>query len=114
MEQKTVTQEEKSKKLLQAEEQFKRVQANLAKAKREEKAKLRREQDRHKFMMSGCVVKYFPEAYDFSEQEMNSSIDCAFNLKDVQNMIRTVVSERTPEETEKVIGEEVDDEGEEA
>ncbi len=64
----------KSKRVLQAEEQVKREQANLAKAKREEKAKLRKEQDRHKFMMGGCVVKYFPEAYGFSEQEMNRII----------------------------------------
>ena len=104
----------KIKKGLLAEEQFKRAQANLAKAKREEKAKLRKEQDRHKFMMGGCVVKYFPEAYDFSEQEMNRIIACAFSLKDVQNMIRKVVSERTPEEPENVIREEADDEGEEA
>jgi len=73
----------KIKKVLQAEEQFKRAQANLDKAKREEKAKLRKEQDRHKFMMGGCVVKYFPEAYDFSEQEMSRIIACVCSLNDV-------------------------------
>ena len=103
---------EKSVQELKALEQVKKAQANLAKVRREEKAKLRKEQDHHKFIMGGIIVKYFPEAYEFSEQEMNRIIACAFSLKDVQNMIRTVVSERTPEESEKVIGEETDDEGE--
>ena len=50
-------------------------------------------------MMGGVIVKYFPEAYDFSEQEMNRIIACAFKLKDVQNMIATVLKERPdPEE----------------
>ena len=39
-------------------------------------------------------MKYFPEAYDFSEQEMNRIIACAFSLKDVKNMINTVLKER--------------------
>ena len=26
-------------------------------------------------MMGGCVVKYFPEAYDFNEQEMNRKLN---------------------------------------
>lgn len=109
-----MTQTEKSKKVLLAEEQFKRAQANLAKVRRDKKAKLRKEQDHHKFIMGRIIVKYFPEAYDFLEQEMNRIIACAFNLKDVKNMIRTVVSERTPEEPINVIGEEAVDEDEEA
>ena len=39
-------------------------------------------------------MKYFPEAYDFSEQEMNRIIACAFSLKDVKNMITRVLKER--------------------
>jgi len=40
----------------------KRANAELAKVVREEKEQLRKTQDRHKYMMGGCVVKYFPEA----------------------------------------------------
>ena len=75
-------------------EKVKRANAELAKVVREEKEQLRKAQDRHKYMMGGCVVKYFPEAYDFSEQEMNRIIACAFSLKDVKNMINTVLKER--------------------
>lgn len=46
-------------------------------------------------MMGGCVVKYYPEAYDFNEQEINRIIACAFSLKDVKNMIATVLKERS-------------------
>ena len=93
-------QQQISAKKLKAMEKVKRANAELAKVVREEKEQTRKAQDRHKYMMGGCVVKYFPEAYDFSEQEMNRIIACAFSLKDVRNMIATVKKERpNPEET---------------
>jgi len=100
--------EKKSSKVLAAEEKLKQAQANLIKAKREERKKLRKVQDHHKFMMGGVVAKWFPEAFDFSEQEMNRIIACAFKNRDVQNMIRVVESERpvSEEETEVAVDEE--------
>ena len=74
-------QQQISAKKLKAMEKVKRANAELAKVVREEKEQTRKAQDRHKYMMGGCVVKYFPEAYDFSEQEMNRIIACAFSLK---------------------------------
>ena len=87
-------QQQISAKKQKAMEKVKRANAELAKVVREEKEELRKTQDRHKYMMGGCVVKYFPEAYDFSEQEMNRIIACAFSLKDVKNIIATVLKER--------------------
>ena len=87
-------QQQISTKKQKALERVKRANAELAKVVREEKEQLRKTQDRHKYMMGGCVVKYFPEAYDFSEQEMNRILACAFSLKDVKNMIATVLKER--------------------
>ena len=87
-------QQQISAKKLKAMEKVKRANAELAKVVREEKEQLRKAQDRHKYMMGGCVVKYFPEAYDFTEQEMNRIIACAFSLKDVKNMISTVLKDR--------------------
>ena len=95
MDQKTISLKEQK-----ALDKVKRANAELAKVRREERKQLRKEQDHHKFMMGGVIVKYFPEAYDFSEQEMNRIIACAFSLKDVRNMIATVLKERPdPEET---------------
>ena len=87
-------QKELSLKEQKAMEKVKRANAELAKVRREQKKQLRKEQDHHKFMMGGVIVKYFPEAYDFSEQEMNRIIACAFSLKDVKNMINSVLKER--------------------
>ena len=87
-------QQQISAKKQKALDKVKRANAALAKAVREEKEQLRKTQDCHKYMMGGCVVKYFPDAYDFSEQEMNRIIACAFSLKDVKNMIAMVLKER--------------------
>ena len=100
-------QQQISPKKQKALERVKRANAELAKVVREEKEQLRKTQDRHKYMMGGCVVKYFPEAYDFSEQEMNRIIACAFSLKDVKNMIATVLKER-PDPTVNNDGEEAE------
>lgn len=103
MEQRAITQMEKSKKMEKAEEKFRQAQAVYDKAVKDEKDRVRRIQDRHKYMMGGCVLKYFPEdfnAYEFNEQEMNRIIACAFKNNSVQNMVKTVVRERPAEEQE--------------
>ncbi len=109
-----MTQEEKTTKVARAELKLRQAQAEYKKALREEKERERKAQDRHKYMMGGCVVKYFPEAYGFSELEMNRIIACAFSLKDVQNMIRTVMKERADPDTENDGEEEYFDEAEES
>ena len=76
-------QKEKSAQELKALEQVKKAQANLAKVRREEKAKARKEQDHQNYIMGGCVVKYFPEVYDFTELELNRIIISAFGYKDL-------------------------------
>ena len=90
-------QKERSAQELKALEQVKKAQANLAKVRREEKAKARKEQDHQKFILGGIVVKYFPEAYGFSEQEMCRILACAFKNRDIQNMIAAVVKDRKTE-----------------
>ena len=105
-------QQQISPKKQKALEKVKRANAELAKVVREEKEHLRKTQDRHKYMMGGCVVKYFPEAYDFSEQEMNRIIACAFSPKDVKNMINTVMKERPDPDAENGGEEVADDEAE--
>lgn len=74
------------------------AKALFAKAKQEERAKIRAEENHHKYMMGGCIAKYFPECWNFSEQEMNRIIACAFKNRDVLNMIEVVVRERPAEE----------------
>ena len=110
-----MTEQEKMTKVDRAALKVKKARAEYRKAVREEKDKARAAQDRHKYMMGGCVLKYFPDglsAYDFNEQEMNRIIACAFSLKDVKNMINTVINERPDPEAENNGEEAADDEAE--
>ena len=84
----------KSERELQAEEQLRQAKARLNKVRNDERKKARKEQDHHKFIMGGIIAKYFPECYEFTEQEMNRIIACAFKNKDILNMISVVVKER--------------------
>ena len=90
----TMEKKEKSAKELKAMEKVKRANAELAKIRRDERKAERKSQDHHKFMMGGIIVKYFPNAYDYSEQEMNRIIACAFKNQSVLNMISVVARER--------------------
>lgn len=110
-----MTEQEKSQKVIAAEEALRQAKARLSRVKKEEKEKLRKEQNHHKYMMGGVVAKYFPECFEFNEQEMNRIIACAFSLRDVQNMISRVVNERAmPDQQEELnIEEEEIDENEE-
>ncbi len=88
-----MTETEKMTKVERKAQKVKQAQAEYRKAVREQKKQERKTQDRHKYMMDGCVLKYFPEelsAFDFDEQEMNRIIACAFSLRDVKNMILSV------------------------
>ncbi len=89
-----MTQEEKTKKVQKAEEKLRLAQIELNKARKEQRDLVRKAQEHHRFMMGGIIVKYFPEAYDFSEQEMCRIIACAFKNQGVKNMIATVKNER--------------------
>lgn len=89
-----MTQEEKTKKVQKAEEKLRLAQIELNKARKEQRDQVRKAQEHHRFMMGGIIVKYFPEAYDFSEQEMCRIIACAFKNQGVKNMIAMVINER--------------------
>ena len=110
-----MTETEKMTKVERKALKMKQAQAEYREAVREQKKQERKAQDRHKYMMGGCVLKYFPEglsAFDFDEQEMNRIIACAFSLKDVKNMINTVMKERPDPDAENGGEEVADDEAE--
>lgn len=109
MEQKPIAQQEKTAKEIRAEERLKRAKADLAKIRRDRKSELRKAQDSHKYMMGGCVRKYFSDGYDcyeFSELEMNRIIAYAFSLDGVKKMIAKVVKERASNDIENENAEE--------
>lgn len=93
-----MTEQEKSKKVMQAEEAVRQAKARLAKARREERKSLEKERSHHKYMMGGLIAKYFEECFDFSEKEMNRIIAYAIKHSDTRKMIDAVVRERPAKE----------------
>lgn len=88
-----ITNNEKSAEVLRAEEMLAQAKARLAEAKRKESAKKRKEENQHKYMMGGIVHKYFPECYQFDEQEMNRIIASAIKSEQCQRIIEIVKKE---------------------
>ena len=65
---------EKTAEVLKAEKIVEQAKARLAEAKRKASQQKRKEENQHKYMMGGIVHKYFPECYQFDEQELNRII----------------------------------------
>jgi hypothetical protein len=76
-----ISQEEKSKKVLLAEEKLAQAKAQLNRAKREQRAEIEKAKSHHKYMIGGVVAKYFPACYEFDELEMNRILACAFRCE---------------------------------
>ena len=88
-------QEETSRKQREhAEENVRQLQAKLAAAKKGEREAARKHENHHKYMMGGVVHKYFPECYEFNEDEMNEIISCAFSYQTVKSLIQRKMSEK--------------------
>ena len=90
-----MNQEEKSRKEMEhAGETVRQLQAQLDAAKKGEKVAARKHENHHKYMMGGVVHKYFHECYEFSEDDMNEIISCAFSHQSVKNLIQRKLDEK--------------------
>lgn len=52
-----------------------------------------KEENQHKYMMGGIVHKYFPECYQFDEQELNRIIASGMKSEQCQRIIEIVKKE---------------------
>ena len=84
---------EKSKEVLKAEQALAQAKARLEQAKRKESVKKRESENRHKYMMGGIVHRYFPECYDYDEQELNRILAAAIKSEQCQRIIKLVKEE---------------------
>ena len=94
---------EKSAEILRAEEQLAQAKARLAEAKRKEGARKRKEENQHKYMMGGIVHKYFPECYQFDEQELNRIIASGMKAEQCQRIIEIVKKESADKRENAVV-----------
>ena len=88
-----ITNNEKSAEVLRAEEMLAQAKARLAEAKRKASQQKRKEENQHKYMMGGIVHKYFPECYQFDEQELNRIIASGMKSEQCQRIIELVKRE---------------------
>lgn len=84
---------EKSKEVLKAEQAVAQAKARLDEAKRKESQKKRESANRHKYMMGGIIHRYFPECYDFDEQELNRILAADIKSDHCQRIIEIVKKE---------------------
>ena len=81
---------EKTAEVLKAEKIVEQAKARLAEAKRKASQQKRKEENQHKYMMGGIVHKYFPECYQFDEQELNRIIASGMKSEQCQRVVRQI------------------------
>ena len=91
---------EKTAEVLMAEKIVEQAKARLAEAKRKASQQKRKEENQHKYMMGGIVHKYFPECYQFDEQELNRIIASGMKSEQCQRIIEIVKKESVKAESE--------------
>ena len=94
---------EKSAEVLKAEKIVEQAKARLAEAKRKASQQKRKEENQHKFMLGGIVLKYFPECYQFDEQELNRIIASGMKAEQCQRIIEIVKKESADKRENAVV-----------
>lgn len=106
--------EEKSKEVLKAEQAYAQAKARLEQARRKESVKKRESENRHKYMMGGIIHRYFPECYEYDEQELNRILAAAIKSDQCQRIIQLVREESAGNgRLQETISAESEDENEE-
>ena len=78
------------KSLQKALEQKEQLEARIANERSKYAADLRTAQSRHKHMIGGAVVKYFPGVYHFDEAEVNEINMAALATRECLKTIKTI------------------------
>lgn len=82
------TESEMNARVAKAIKEVEQKKAALAEAKKKASAEKRRRENHHKYMMGGCVAKYFPECYLCNEEELNRVIKAGLESIQCQNVIK--------------------------
>ena len=69
------------------------AKARLANERKKQNERRRKAENRHKYMMGGIIVKYFPRCYRFEESELNRILSAALATKECRQVIDEI--ERT-------------------
>lgn len=76
--------EQNSKEMENALRALEQAKARVANERKKLHEKRRKEENHHKYMMGGIIVKYFPECYQFDEDELNRILKAALATNECQ------------------------------
>lgn len=82
--------EEIDKGLEKALKALEQAKARVANEKKKQNEKKRKAENHHKYMIGGIVVKYFPECYQFDEQELNRILSAALNTRECRQAVENI------------------------
>ena len=85
--------ESSSKEMESALKALEQAKARVANERKKLNEKKRKEENHHKYLMGGIVVKYFPECYQFDEVELNRILRVALATEECQQIIQTIKNE---------------------
>lgn len=77
------------------------AKARVANERKKQNERRRKAENRHKYMMGGIVVKYFPECYHFDEKELNSILSAALAAEECKRVIENIVGMKNIDESAK-------------
>lgn len=66
------------------------AKARYEEEKRKANAKRRKAENHHKYMMGGIIVKYFPDCYQYEEEELNEILSAALSARECKAAIARV------------------------
>ena len=72
---------------------LKQAKARVANEKKKQNEKRRKAENHHKYIMGGIIVKYFPDCYQYDEDELNRILSVALQTRECQQIIAKIKSE---------------------
>lgn len=96
--------EQESPGMVRAEIILEQARARYEEEKRKANAKRRKAENRHKYMMGGIIVKYFPDCYQYEESELNEILSAALVAAVPMEEIRAEKKDRKQEDAGPVCG----------
>ena len=82
-----------SKEMESALKALEQAKARVANERKKLNEQRRKEENHHKYLMGGIIVKYFPECYQFDEVELNQILRTALATEECQQIIQNIKNE---------------------
>ena len=91
-----------SRALEDAIKNMEQAKARLANERKKQNERRRKAENRHKYMMGGIIVKYFPQCYHFEESELNRILSAALATRECRQVINEIERMAGKQEAESV------------